>query len=250
MNLMLKKSLAGVTLSLAMAGLLAGTMAVGPALANQQQDEPEGGFPGTDATTSASTYTLPWCGWYLTGVSDSLTLNSSSSSYDGTEIALSGEDTELFAFVNGSESYSDATENCSWYGAENRKAAQVTVTANGSAFDGSADGALENGGRDLEDTSMDFTLDADNKLNIAVNEDPDGACTADGFQVNPDASMYEGVLSSTPIQSAIATEVTTTNRCAWSMEYSTKIPAGMSPKYGALTYDFTGPTLTTTLDIQ
>jgi hypothetical protein len=244
MNLLLKKSLAGVTLSLAMAGLLAGTMAVGPALANQQQEEPENGFEGISASTSASTYTLPWCGWYLTGVSDSLTLNGSSTSYDGTEIELSGEDTELLAFVNGSESYSEATDNCSWYGAENRKAAQVTVTANGSAFDGAPEGGDEN------DTSMDFALEAENKLNIAVNEDPDGACTADGFQVNPDASMYNDVLSSTPIQSANSTDVTTTNRCAWSMEYSTKIPAGMSPKYGALNYFFTGPTLTTTLDIQ
>jgi hypothetical protein len=243
MNLLLKKSLAGVTLSLAMAGLLAGTMAVGPALANQQQEEPEGGFEGISATTSASTYTVPWCGWFLTGVSTELVLDGSSTSYDGRAIDLTGEDTDLMAFVNGSDTYSAAPENCSWYGASNTKAAQVTVTANGSTFDGTPEGG------DDEDQSMDFDLVADNKLDISVL-DPDGACAADGFQVNPDASVYEGVTSSTPIESADVENVSTIDRCAWSMEYSTTIPADMSPKYGALNYYFTGPTLTTTLDIQ
>jgi hypothetical protein len=243
MNLLLKKSLAGVTLSLAMAGLLAGTMAVGPALANNQQDEPDEGFAGISATTSASTVTLPWCGWYLTGVSDSLNLVGAQEKYDGTELELSGQDDELVAFVNGSETYSDSADNCTWYGAQNTKAARVTVSADGASFDARPDGG------DESDNSMDFVLDEANKLDIAVIQNPDGACTADGFQVDADASVYESNLSSTPIQSAAADSVTTTNRCGWSMQYNTTIPGGLSPWYGDLTYFFTGPTLTTTLDI-
>lgn len=244
MNSKFKKALAGATLSLAIGAMAIGIAGVGPALAATTQ--PGSGDVGlTESTTSASTTTLPWCGWYLTGIDATLALDASNSTYDGTEIDLTASDDGIEAFVNGSGTYSSATDNCSWYGSANQQAAWVSVVANSAAFT-----ATTPADTDGTDSSMNFNLDSANKLNITVTENPDGSCVADGFTLVPDASVFDGTLSSNPIKSAASVDVTTTDRCAWSMNYATKIPGGKVPTYGEATYTFTGPTLTTTLDIQ
>lgn len=239
-----KKALAGVTLTLAIGSLALGIAGVGPAIAATTQPGAED-VGSTTSSTSASTTTLPWCGWYLSGIDASLALDASKAEYDGTEIDLTATDTAIEAFVNGSEVYSDTTDNCSWYGSANQQAAWVSVSANTAEFT-----ATTTADADGTDSSMDFNLDADNKLNITVAQNPDGSCEADGFSITPDASVFGGTLSSNPIKSALAADVTTTDKCAWSMSYATKIPGGKVPTYGEATYEFTGPTLTTTLDIQ
>lgn len=243
MNIKFKKALAAGSLTLALGGLALSFTGVGAAIA--ATTAPSGSDVGTaTSSTTASTTTLPWCGWYLTGIDSALTL-SGATVYDGTEVSLTAADTSLEAFVNGSSTYSAADDNCSWYGNTNKQAAWVSVTADTAAFDAST--TADTAGTD---NSMDFALDTDNKLNITAVEDPSANCTTNGFSITADASVFGTTLSSNPVKSALSTDVTTHDKCTWSMNYATKIPGGKVPTYGDATYTFTGPTLTTTLDIQ
>ena len=240
MNIKTKKALASGALAISLGALALGVAGVSPALATSQATDPSG---GGDTQLSASTETGPWCGWYLTDVSAELELvpvNVEETTYVGTAIDLTVTDPlGLSAFVGGSESHSDDTSNCSWYGDTNKQAVEVSVTADSANF--MATPFLGD-----PDTSMDFSLDSDNRLTITVAADTD---FCNGFFVTDLTYIYGESLTATPIESAVFTEVGTTDRCDWEVTYSTSIPAGLVPTYGGDTYVYTGPTLTTTLEI-
>lgn len=259
MNLRLKKALAIAAMPLAGAGLIAGLMTAGPAYA--------GDMPGTvadpsstpaplasqAASVAASTKTVPWCGWTVSGLPTGLTLEDTAakaankaSSYKGAAIALSGATTGVSAFVSGSNASSDVEDNCSWYGNENKQGLSMTVTASRANFEAFAAGVT------AADSGMGFNLvstdnvDTTNPLTITPTY---GSCS-DAFVTSDNLSVYSSKLISNPVTASNKTKVTTTSSCTWGLAYATKIPAGMKPLYGDKVYTFTGPTLTTTVNIN
>lgn len=245
MNTQIKKSLAAIALTFAVSGLAVGFSGVALATAAEGERPTEATGNVGNTTTSASTTTLPWCGWYIAGLSNTIILEGAET-YEGVAVDLSGSSAAtVSAFVNGSSNYSPTSSNCSWYSDSNKQSASLTVAlADGesTAFTAATDRL------DPSDTSMNFDLTADNKLSITATPGVD--CETNNFEVAPDASIYFGQTSSTPVQSSnLRTEITTTNKCSWTMNYATTIPANKTPKYGNETYNYTGPTLVTSLAV-
>ena len=242
MNIKTKKALAGGALVISLGALALGVAGVSPALATSQAPDPSG---GGETQLSASTETGAWCGWYLTDVSSELVLepvNALETTYVGTAIDLTATDPlGSSAFVGGTDFHDEDTTNCSWYGAPNQQAVEVSIEADSANFE-----AMAEFYNDETDTSMDFSLTSENRLTITVDED---VAYCNGFFVTPETSIYGGALTSTPIESAVYTDVGTTDRCDWDVTYTTSIPAGLVPTYGGTTYSYTGPTLTTTREI-
>lgn len=246
MNIKFKKALAAGSLTLALGGLAIGFSGVAAATAVEGERPTEASGNVGNTTTSASTTTLPWCGWYIDGLSNEIVLEGSAT-YEGIEVDLSGSSAaKVSAFVNGSSNYSPTSANCSWYSDSNKQSASLTVAlAEGevTAFTAATD-RLDN-----SDTSMNFELTSDNKL--AITATPDENCETNKFVVEPDASIYFGQTSSTPVRSSnLRTQITTANKCSWTMNYATTIPANKTPKYGNKTYNYTGPTLVTSLAVD
>lgn len=263
MNLRIKKAAAIGALTISMGTLALGVAGMNPALANEEQ--PAGavvvdGNASGATSLSASTTTTRWCGWYLSGVDTELQLTAASNTYDGSRIVLSAEDSGLEVFVNGLQAFGDGSfsdyssdeANCSWYGSSNIQEAHVRVTANNATFTGTAD---RGGSPDPTDTSMNFVLsDTDEALSLDVTE-ADVSCTSFGFDLTAATDIHSGSLTSTTVMSASDQAVGddpvvgTNDRCVWSVGYATAIPAGKVPTYGGVLYVYTGPTLTTTLEI-
>lgn len=253
MNLRLKKALAIAAMPLAGAGLIAGLMTAAPAYA--------GDMPGTvadpsstpaplasqEASVAAETKTVPWCGWTVSGLPTGLTLEdtvakaaSKPSSYKGAEIALGGSTTGVSAFVSGSNVASTDEENCSWYGDTNKQGLTMTVTASRANFTARPDGAAS------DDEGMGFSLTDTSKLTIT----PEYSGCSDAFVTSNNLSVWADQLTSTPVTASDKSKVTTISACTWGLTYAAKIPGGMKPLFGDKTYAFTGPTLTTTVNIN
>jgi hypothetical protein len=253
MNVKTKKALASGALAISLGALALGVSGISPALAEVENGAPPNpvvlndGTPGEESSTTitASTETLAWCGWYLSGVDGSINLApETETKYDGTAINLSAEDSGLSVFVGGTSTHSPEADNCSWYGDLNKQEVSITVLASSFAFD-----AEVNGGAGSGDTSMDFTLDSGNPLNIDVT--PSENCTTNLFVIDDEASIYSpSTLDSKPVSSNAQAAVQTVDKCDWSVDYVTSIPGGLIPLFGGVTYDFVGPSLTTTLEIE
>jgi hypothetical protein len=244
MNIRIKKTLASGALAISLGALTLGVAGVSPSLAAPGTDDDVSRNPqvlgSSETTLDTSITSVTWCGWYLTGVSGALTLAPSdgvTELYDGTEIPLTVSNDGLSVYVGGDATYSDSPENCSWYGDSNKQAVEVTVTASTDAFTASSSVG--------SDTAMDFYLDSENPLNIGITEDTECA----GFTTTSADQIQGADLVSNPVTSAVFTLVGTNDICDWSATYTTSIPAGMVPTYGGSLYSYTGPTLTTTLEI-
>lgn len=196
---------------------------------------------------SATTKTIPWCGWTIQNLPSNITLRDSSvtgnatSKYKGVAISLTGTATGIKAFVGGTGSYDSDPDNCSWYNDANKQGLQLAVTSPANPkFTASA----EKGGAD---TDMGFDLTSTAPLSIT----PDyGNDCATGFQTNASLSIYTDHVSAIPVRTQSKDTIDTTTVCTWSLAYATKIPGGKSPKFGDELYTFTGPTLTTTVSID
>lgn len=245
-----KKFVSLAIMPAAIGGLVIGFAGIAPASAVEEPNVRPTSAAGNvgPTTTGASTTTLPWCGWYIKGLTSSITLEGDAT-YSGVDVPLVGSSNEgVEAFINGSGTYSGTDTNCSWYAESNKQGAQLSVgIAQGADLKFSA----STNPIDNTDTSMNFDLNAANKLQITA--DPAVDCTANSFTVIEDASIWDGVdgrSSSNPVKSStVQSQLLTTNKCSWTMTYSTKIPGGKSPKYGNRTYTYVGPTLVTTLEI-
>jgi hypothetical protein len=251
MNLRLKKALAIATMPLAGAGLVVGLMTAGPAFAaDSTQPTAASGASGNvgDTTTTAATTTVPWCGWYINGLTNTITLTGATT-YTGDAVDLSGSSgSKVEAFVNGSSTYESTASNCSWYKDSNKLSARLSVgVKDGQAMEFKATTTKDPTG--ATDKSMNFSLDAEDKLNITATKDTN--CTDNGFTGASDASVYGTTTSSYPVSSSTSRAgITTKNYCSWTMTYATRIPANKTPKYGKLTYTYTGPVLVTTLEVS
>ena len=232
-------SILGLTFALGL-----GTTAFGAGEQKQSQDDTV--ISTLDVTTEIPV--APWCGWYVSGAGDAdLVLEPDTgapTSYTGAEIALTATADLNTAYVGPSSGLTSqgAAEDCSWFTPGNKYGARYDVLASGDSFTAQA---LLLGGA-TADEGMKFIANDANPLNI-TNVDI-AACSGQGFETNETASLKTGTLTTTPWTVATA-EVNNNNFCQWSAKYEIKIPSGMSPLYGNVSYRWTGPTLTHTLVI-
>ncbi len=228
------------SISLIAAGFMGATAAIAvPAPDASPSPVSQSGAP------SATTQTVPWCGWTIQNLPANVTMSDDAatedapSKYKGTAITLVGTADDIQAFVGGSDTYSDNADNCSWFNDANKQGLVLDVAASGVAFTASA----ATGGTD---TAMGFSLSESNPLSITPAYGDD--CAA-GFTTDTDLSIYADHTTTIPVRTAATSGVTTISVCTWSLDYETTIPAGMSPKFGDELYTFTGPTLTTTVAV-
>jgi len=232
-------SILGLTFAL---GLGTTAFAVG----EQKQDQEDSVISTLDVTTEIPV--APWCGWYVSGAGDGdLVLEpdeGAPTSYIGTEIALTATADQNTAYVGPSSGQTSqgSTEDCSWFTEENKYGARYDVVASGDAFTATA---LLAGGA-TADEGMNFSADVSNPLNIT--NVGIAACANQGFMTNDTASLKTGALTTTP-WSVVTADVTNTNFCQWSAKYEIKIPLGMSPLYGNVSYGWAGTTFTHTIVI-
>ena len=193
----------------------------------------------------------PWCGWYVsTDDSTDIALEpdeGAPTEYTGGEIALTktaSENTAYVGPVSGLTTQGEDTD-CSWFTEGSKYGARYDVVADGDLF---AASAVLSGGV-TPDTEMNFqAIETDNPLKI-TNVGID-ACVSEGFVAAPSAELYgSGASLTTTPWTVLTVAVDNNNFCQWSAKYEIKIPAGLTPTYGGVTYRWTGPQLTHTLVI-
>jgi len=244
---MKKKLFGAVVAPISILGL---TFALG--LGSSAFGTPAGDEQQTDADTLINTLNVttdipvaPWCGWYVSGGADgNLTLvpaDGAPTTYTGAEIALTATAEANTAYVGPSAGLTSEGEDadCSWFTEMNKYGARYDVESSGYQFT-----AATISGQD--DDEMDFEADDSNPLTITNTGIED--CLAEGFTTNPTAEIKQTNTKTTP-WTVLTLDVNNTNFCQWSAKYEIKIPLGMSPTYGNVTYRWTGPTLTHTLVI-
>jgi hypothetical protein len=240
-------SILGLSLALGLS-----TSAIGAGEERQNLDNEE--ISALDVTTEIGV--APWCGWYVSSASDTTdlvleqdTTVGAPTEYTGTEIALTATAAENTAYVGpnaGLTSQPDATD-CSWFDDDQKYGARYDVSADGVAFTAEALlPGVESSIVPTADDDMDFSADTDNPLKI-TNVGID-SCSTDGFLTSPSAEIKDTTLTTTPWEVATIS-VDNNNFCQWEAKYEIKIPSGMIPRYGNVTYRWTGPTLTHTLVI-
>lgn len=238
-------SIVGLTFALGLGSTAFATVGAG----ELQQSQSDSEISALNVTTEVPV--APWCGWYVAGgTSESLILEPDVEGvpdvpleYIGTEIALTATAEENTAYVgpNAGIVAQPQDTDCSWFTVGNKYGARYDVVASGANFVARA----VTGGEGTPDTGMDFSAETGNELKI-TNVGID-SCPSE-FVTNLTAALKEGALTTTPWTVAKAS-VVTNNFCQWSAKYEVKIPAGMSPLYGNVSYRWTGPTLTHTLVI-
>jgi hypothetical protein len=236
-------SILGLSLALGL-----GTSALGAG--EPQQDQEDSVISTLDVTTDIQV--APWCGWYVSGSDETdLILDPAvgePTEYIGTEIALTATADQNTAYVGPNSGLEEkgAEEDCSWFTEGNKYGARYDVEADGIAFTAEALLTVDGTVTPTADSGMDFSAISGNPLKI-TNEGI-GTCSTEGFETDADAEIADTSMSTTP-WTIPTLSVLNNNFCQWSAKYEIKIPSGMSPLYGNVTYKWTGPTLTHTLVI-
>jgi hypothetical protein len=238
-------SIVGLTFALGLGTIAFGT----PGEDGTRQSMDDLPISSLDVTTEVPV--APWCGWYVsTDEATDLALEPDAgapTSYTGEEIALTKTAAENTAYVGPSSGLTaQGTEaDCSWFTTGSKYGARYDVVADGNNF---AASAVLTAGLTL-DIEMDFqAIETTNPLKI-TNTGIE-SCTAQGFDPSETAELYGsgGTLTTTP-WTVLTADVVNNNFCQWAAKYEIKIPSGMTPTYGGVTYRWTGPTLTHTLVI-
>lgn len=212
---------------------------------------------GDNAAATASVAMKERCIWYVTGAPDGFTLAAddleTSTEYDGTQFDLSVDlATPLLAYTSGNEGggTADAHSDCTFYG----EATGVDVTADFSAAGFTA------ASTDGDDDLMDFDPTVGLPLTLGVAE---GTCRTGGgvsaWTVGPDVVIDDasGVAAQPVLSHGIADTTAvplstagSNDKCDATLSMTVAVPAGKTPLYAGTTYTFTGPTMTTNIDID
>lgn len=234
-------SILGLTFALGL-----GTTAFGEGTRQSMADSE---ISSLDVTTEVPV--APWCGWYVSTDDATdialLPVDGAPTEYTGTEIALAETAAQNTAYVGpqaGLTSQGLETD-CSWFTEGSKYGARYDVVADGNTF---AASALLIAGS-TPDTEMDFYATADTNPLVITNTGIE-SCSSEGFVPDLGAELYgSGADLTTTPWTVLTAAVTNNNFCQWSAKYEIKIPSGMTPTYGGVTYRWTGPTLTHTLVI-
>lgn len=197
-------------------------------------------------SVGATATSIDDCNWYFSGVGDgetnSLTLvNPTAADYVGSDLLLSGTDTDLAIYLSGS---SEIADDCSFYG--DVRGANVSVEWLGSGFtangvDDSLDWLLTESplllNVDDSEICSDWTL-----TEVSLNADGLGAAAVVPLSIsNVATASYDPVGEIAP---------PTFPSCSFEIDYSTEIPGGNTPEDGGSDFTFTGPVVTLTLVIN
>ena len=191
----------------------------------------------------------PWCGWYVS--TDDTTdialvpIVGAPEEYTGLEIALAQTAATTTAYVGPASGLTEkqASDSCSWFTEGSKYGARYDVEADGSIF---AASAMLSGGA-TADTEMNFTA-TDGTNPLVITNTGIESCEAEGFDPAASAELSDANSITTP-WTVLTADVETNNFCQWAAKYEIKIPSGLIPTYGGVTYKWTGPTLTHTLVI-
>ena len=191
----------------------------------------------------------PWCGWYVS--TDDTTdialvpIDGAPEEYTGLEIALAQTAATTTAYVGPASGLTEkqASDSCSWFTVGSKYGARYDVEADGSIFAASA--MLS--GVPTADTEMNFSA-TDGTNPLVITNTGIESCSAEGFDPAASAELSDANSITTP-WTVLTADVETNNFCQWAAKYEIKIPSGLIPTYGGVTYKWTGPTLTHTLVI-
>ena len=236
-----KKFFAGSLFTVAGA-LIALTVVTSAQAADDWTDPSGGGDGGTSSTVSTNL----WCTWYVNGVDGDIALTPTAGAeaeYEGESFPLAGsvagQQALVAGWVDGATPTIDtqADYDCSWYNSE--KGLNVTVTSSGSGFTAAA--AV--GG---DDNAMDFSL-GEGPIAVTYSENPENNCSADWDLASSLTVDHDGAsIDAATIQ--YSNSMATNESCSWDTSYAVSIPEGKFPTYPGQNYQFTGPTLTTSVE--
>ena len=207
------------------------------------------GVGETAATTGADATTIEDCEWYLTGVSDSLTLTSADSlEYIGDDLTLTDSDADVNVYFSGTDT---EDQRCSFY--DDVRGAGVDVTWDGVAFTtGTVDDSL--------DWNLGLALETGGGVS-SLDVDYDKATCDEEFTAGGAVSITDS--SPTPLTPASITNMATQGftpsavgggatfaKCTLNATYTVVLPGGRTPENPGGSYVFTGPGLTTTITVN
>jgi hypothetical protein len=258
MNRNTRKGLGAILAGVGMTTLLGVMSGTGVVRADVDDQDPPIGFD--DAPTEAEVTMKERCIWYVDGVASEITLTADDLEedevYDGDQYSLSVELADYVAWTSGNAtgggSDFDLHAPCTFFGEET--GIEVDGTWSGVGFDAEAqnidvDGVVT----DVDDSiNMGFDADATDPLTLNLTQ---GTCRAFGaWSVGPSIVAP----SSASILNLPATGATerpdddpeSNDKCNAVASVTASIPAGKTPLYAGKAYKFTGPTLTTEINID
>lgn len=238
-------SIVGLTFALGLGTIAFGT----PGEDGTRQSMDDLLISSLDVTTEVPV--APWCGWYVSTDETTdialLPVDGEPTEYTGEEISLAESATVTTAYVGpqGGLTAQGESTDCSWFTNGSKYGARYDVTADGNTF---AASAVLSGGETV-DSEMNFYAESGTNPLVITNTGIE-SCTSQGFNPSATAELYGlgGTLTTTP-WTVLTADVVNNNFCQWSAKYEIKIPSGLIPTYGGVTYKWTGPTLTHTLVI-
>jgi hypothetical protein len=241
---------------LALAFSISSTSAFGEAGDTQQ---PDSGDQILDTQTiGITTPVRPWCGWIaLLGDNTAIDLvpaGDGDQIYDGDSITLgaTGQQYAIKVGPVGQDRTSDIMAftrevdgDCSWFADSEKNGVDVETTLSGNSFTA----VSSKNANEETDTSMDFTTNDGVDQNLVITNTAND-CSDLGFEFNNNPLRVTTSLSATngaAVVSMVASDTTSNSFCAWTSDYTVKLPVGMKPTFGNSTYLYTGPTIINTM---
>jgi hypothetical protein len=254
MNRNTRKGLGAILAGVGMTTLLGVMSGTGVVRADVDDQLPPEGF--NFAPTEAEVTMKERCIWYVDGVPSEITLTAAGDAgavYDGDKYSLSATLLDYVAWTSGNTSPAtdpDAHAPCTFFGEET--GIEVDGTWSGVAFLAEAQNINADG--DEADDSLNMGFDADVTdpltLNLAT-----GTCRAAGSWIVGPSIVAPSSASILNLPATDATErpdddVGSNDKCNAEASVTASIPAGKTPLYAGKAYKFTGPTLTTEINID
>ena len=220
--------------------------------------DPAADVDGDTSETTSTLDTQEQCTWFVTGVPGTVVMvidpDETITKYDGTDMDLENEtEDNLTAYTSGNEGAgtADANTECTFYNA--KTGIQISKSISSYAFTATKDGAL------AAEPGMGFSLSNLNALEINYTE---GTCWTDNDAdeetsgwTTGNASLYgvgnnsAGVLSLAFASTQQVNTESASERCTLSGSYSVTVPAGKQPSFPGSNYVFSGPTISTDIEL-
>jgi hypothetical protein len=174
--------------------------------------------------------------------------------YDGDKFSLSVELADYVAWTSGNTtgggSDFDVHAPCTFFGEET--GIEVDGTWSGVAFGAEAQNINDAGAEADDSINMGFNADATDPLTLVLGQ---GTCRAAGLWIVGPSIVAPSSASILNLPAAGATErpddaVESNDKCNALVSVTASIPEGKTPLYAGKAYKFTGPTLTTEINID
>jgi hypothetical protein len=253
MNRNTRKGLGAILAGVGMTTLLGVMSGTGVVHADVDDQDPIG---GDTAPTEAEVTMKERCIWYVDGVASEITLTGAveGAVYDGDRYSLSAELADYVAWTSGNTtgggSDFDVHAPCTFFGEET--GIEVDGTWSGVAFLAEAQNINIAGDEADDSINMGFDAGGDDPLTLVLAE---GTCRATGSWIIGPSIVAPSSASILNLPATDATERPddedeSNDKCNAVASVTASIPAGKTPLYAGKAYKFTGPTLTTEINID